>query len=81
MTESERVSELLSEMLLNEQVKDRVNEVLEQIRAEIESEIRDVKANATEFGNAPIRFFNKGVRKALNIIDKHTKGDTDADSD
>ena len=53
---------------------------LEQIRAEIESEIRDIKANATEFGNAPIRFFNKGVRTALKIIDKHTKGDTDADS-
>ena len=46
---------------------------LEQIRAEIESEIRDIKANATEFGNAPIRFFNKGVRTALNIIDKHTQ--------
>ena len=53
---------------------------IEDIKAEIENDIRDVEVNTTEFGNASVRFFNKGIRTALKIIDKHTKGGTNADN-
>ena len=50
---------------------------IEDIKAGIDREIRDIEKNTTEFGNAPVRFFNKGIRASLKIIDKHMRGDTD----
>ena len=45
-----------------------VNDVLEQIRAEISR-----KANSGQWSEATVY----GLQKALAIIDKHMKGDTD----
>lgn len=61
------------------QATEQANTVIDNIKTEITNEIRDTNSETEFAGNAPIRFFNKGIRKSLSIINKHIRKENSND--